>query len=437
MKRAPLILLSATILLLGGCHSVLMESPVVVSDGLIDPFRYVIPERQTCSAPVFVASGRSVSGKVQPDQFYTNDRSREVRLGRAMVDIGPGMTWQELTRESSARKRRHDPEVRFASYEEYGPLWSTAWPPDLRFARDWTAPGVDRAPAEQFVVAVEEMLRNSRRRQITIYVHGFDTRFSDNVARTAEFWHYMGRDDVPICFDWPSRGNVFSYHVDKANADFAIRQFRELLEFLARQTSAARINIIAHSAGNPVVVEALRQLSLRYYDLEDTEAQRRTKIGRVVFAAPDMDLDAALSAGVDGLSRMLEGFAIYASRQDKALGLSGDIFGDIRVGRAIGRLPEDVRDATIKYDRPWIDVTSAQRRFPTFLGHSYFHENPWISSDLMLFLALGATPAERGLQRDTKTAFLVFPDDYEERLPEIVARVEAQYDVPSIQSPVP
>jgi esterase/lipase superfamily enzyme len=427
MKTALVITLSATILLLGGCHNVLMKSPVVAADGLIDPFERVIPERQSCSAPVFVASARTVSGKIQPDQFYTNDRSRAVRIGMATVEVGPGMTWEELTRESRAEKRRRDPEVRMASYVEYGSLWSTAWPPAIRFDRDWVAPAVDREPSEKFVAAIEEMLRKSRRRQISIYVHGFNTRFGDNVMKTAEFWHYMARDDVPICFDWPSRGSVFSYHVDKANADFAVRQFRELLQFLARETSAARINIIAHSAGNPVVVEALRQLSMRYYDLEDTEAQRRTKIGRVVFAAPDMDLDSALSAGIDGVGRITEGFAIYASRDDKALGFSGDIFGDVRVGSSIGKLPEDVRDAAIKGDRPWIDVTNAQRRAPTFLGHSYFHENPWVSSDLMLFLALGATPAERGLNRDTKTGFLVFPDDYEERLPEIVARLRAKY----------
>ncbi|MHC4320141.1 MAG: alpha/beta hydrolase, partial [Planctomycetota bacterium] len=74
--------------------------------------------------------------------------------------------------------------------------------------------------------------------------------------------------------------------VDKANANFAIRQFRRLLEFLAAHTSAEGINIIAHSAGNPIAIEALRQLSLMHYDLDDEAARRRTRISRVILAAP-------------------------------------------------------------------------------------------------------------------------------------------------------
>ena len=45
-----------------------------------------------------------------------------------------------------------------------------------------------------------------------------------------------------------------------------------------------------------------------------------------------------------------------------------------------------------------------------------------------LFLGLGATAEERGRVRDMETGFLVFPDDYEEQLPEIVDRLRAKYD---------
>jgi hypothetical protein len=422
------VVIAAALFILGGCRTMLMKTPAVAADGLVDPFEHVMPERQNSEVPVFVASARTVSGNAEPARFYTNDRSREVRLGLATVEIGSGMSWEELIRQSRARKRTHNPDIRLASYEEFGPLWSTAWPSDLRFHRDWDAPGLDREPAERFVEAIEAMLDASRRRQILIYVHGFNTKFENNLERTAEFWHYMARDGVVMSFDWPSKGSLFSYQVDKANANFAIRQFRVLLEFLATNTSADAINIIAHSAGNPIVGEALRQLSLMYYDLSDEEARERSKIGRVVLAAPDMDLDAGLSAGVDGAGRVTRGWAVYASRRDRALGLSGDIFGDVRVGRSIGKLAEDDREALIRNRTEWIDATQAQRRSSTFLGHSYFHDNPWVCSDVMIFLRLGLTAEERGLVRDLETGFLVFPDDYEERLPEIADRVRATYE---------
>jgi esterase/lipase superfamily enzyme len=421
------VLIVGALLLLGGCQTVLMKTPSVVAEGALDPFENVVPARQGSDVPVFVASARTVSGKDDPASFYSPDRSREVRLGRAVVEVGEGMSWDELTAESRVRKRGKDPVVALASYEEYGPLWSTFWPPSYRFDRDWQAPGIDREAADRFVEAIEAMLTDSRRRQITIYVHGFNTTFANNVMMAGEFWHYMARDGVMMSFDWASRGSVFSYEVDKANANFAIRQLRCLLEFLAEHTSADRINILAHSAGNPVVVEALRQLSLMYYDLPDDEARARSKIGCVVLAAPDMDFDTCLSAGVDGAGRITQGWTVYASRKDKALGLSGSIFGDVRVGNSIGRLSDDEREAMIANKSQWIDVTAAQKRASSFLGHSYYHQNPWVSSDVMLYLRLGATPEERGLVRDMDTGFLVFPDDYEERLPEIVERLRSRY----------
>ena len=427
MRTKSVIVGAAVALILGGCQTVLMTTPAVVSAGHIDPFVRVVPEYQNSEARVFVASARTASGKTNPAQFYTTNRSREVRVGLATLEIGPGMTWDELVKESLAAKRSHNPEIKLTAYEEYGPLWSTAWPPDFRFHRDWDAPDVERGPGDRFIEAIEGHLALSRRKQITVYVHGFNTTFDKNLKLASEFWHYMSRDEVMISFDWPSKGSLFSYEVDKSNANFAIRQFRELLEFLAAHTSAARINIIAHSAGTPIAVEALRQLSLMHYDLDNQEAQRRTKIGRVILAAPDMDLDTALSAGVDGAGRVTQGVIVYASSRDKAMGFSGGIFGDVRLGGSIGKLTEDEREALISNDTQWIDVTAAERRTSTFLGHSYFHNNPWVSSDVMLFLRTGATAQERGLVRDMKTGFLVFPDDYEEQLPQIVSRLVAKY----------
>ena len=230
--RKSLVVLAVVMVILGGCQTHLMTTPAAVSDGHINPFDRVVPEYQNSQAPVFVASARTASGKTTyPAQFYTTNRSRIVRVGLATLEIGPGMTWDELVQESLAAKRSHDPVIRLAAYEEYGPLWSTAWPPNLRFDRDWDAPGVDRGPGDRFVEAIEQHLALSWRKQITVYVHGFNTRFDENLKRASEFWHYMSRDEVFMSFDWASKGSLFSYEVDKANANFAIRQFRELLEF--------------------------------------------------------------------------------------------------------------------------------------------------------------------------------------------------------------
>ena len=46
----------------------------------------------------------------------------------------------------------------------------------------------------------------------------------------------------------------------------------------------------------------------------------------------------------------------------------------------------------------------------------------------MIFLRLGATAEERGLVRDMETGFLVFPEDYEEKLPGLIEALRAKYD---------
>ena len=152
-----------------------------------------------------------------------------------------------------------------------------------------------------------------------------------------------------------------------------------------------------------------------------------------MLAAPDMDYETCLSAAVDGASRITEGWTVYASRKDKALGVSSDIFGDVRVGSSIGKLSDYERDGLIRNKGQWIDVTAAQQRSSSFLGHSYYHQNPWVSSDVLIYLRTGATGEERGLVRDMETGFLVFPEDYEERLPQIVDRLRKKYDTgPSV-----
>jgi hypothetical protein len=155
MPTRAVVVLSAVALITAGCSTVLMKTPAAVSNGRFDPFAHVIPERQSSEAPVFVASARTVSGESEPARFYTNDRSRAVRFGLARVQIGPGMSWEELVRESRAAERQHNPELVVTAYEEYGPLWTTLWPPDLRFHREWKPAHADREPAERFAAAVE------------------------------------------------------------------------------------------------------------------------------------------------------------------------------------------------------------------------------------------------------------------------------------------
>lgn len=83
MGTKSLVMVAAVMVSLGGCEAVLMTTPSAVTYGKINPFRDVVPRYQNSEAPIFVASGRTVSGRTSPADFYTTDRSRMVRVGLA------------------------------------------------------------------------------------------------------------------------------------------------------------------------------------------------------------------------------------------------------------------------------------------------------------------------------------------------------------------
>ncbi len=419
--------LVAAALLAGGCSSrqYLMDTPTIIADGGVDPFVHTNASQQTTTTPVFVVAGRTRSDVTAPTRFYTDERSQLLRLGLATVEIGVDMDWTMLKEESLAADRSGKPEIRLTGYEEYGTLWTTVPPPDYGFDRDWTAPDADRAPAQAFAEALHEQFEQSGASTVTIYVHGFNTKFDGSLGIAAELWHYMGRRGAMLSFAWPSEHSLFKYEVDKANAAYSTRQFRKTLEFLANETSTTQINIIAHSAGNPIVVEGLRELRLIHYNLSKDELRAKTKIGRVVLAAPDMDLLQALSASLDGFGDCAQSVVMYANTKDRALSFSMKIFEAPRLGESVKALtPEEQGALAHLTSLEAVDVTVAQRHHKSFLGHSYFHQNPWVSSDLALYLAVGTRAADRGLLREDGALFWTFPEDYQEAVKGLAAELQ-------------
>lgn len=65
-----------------------------------------------------------------------------------------------------------------------------------------------------------------------------------------------------------------------------------------------------------------------------------------------MDFETCLSAGVDGSFRVVQGFTVYAPRRDKALSISGGIFGETPV-------PHDT----------WVSARGTPRAAPRRPGH--------------------------------------------------------------------
>jgi esterase/lipase superfamily enzyme len=158
-----------------------------------------------------------------------------------------------------------------------------------------------------------------------IFVHGYNNRFSDAVFRAAQIVHDSGADATPILFTWPSRGSVFAYGYDRESANLSRDALEQLLDMLVRDPAVREVDILAHSMGNFLVLETLRQMAIRGRRIP-------SKIDDVMLAAPDVDVDVFRNEIAD-IGDPHPKFTLFVSRDDKALALSGWFWGsDARLG---------------------------------------------------------------------------------------------------------
>ncbi len=414
---ARIIAAGIAVVLLSGCAQTLMPTPVGFDTSGGDPFLNTPPSMQTTQLRVLVAADRkpAIHDASRGDpasksgaDFFTSERDGSMQFGVATVEFTskePG--WDYLVKESRTDDRRSDPVLKMVGYEPLGSLWFGI--PAL----DETPPEAEEAAVTAIAEAVNAGLSASRCKDIYIFIHGFNTSFMDNMTLGAEMFHYLGRDGVFINYGWPSQNSLFDYSADKSTASYSTRPFRLFLTRLAKRSNAERIHILAHSAGAPIAVEALRQLRLMHFSEPNAATRSRYKIGRLVLVAPDMDLGDFENAVADGATAVPERTTIYISSHDKALDISAWIGGFARLGQPMSVLtPKNIAFLNEQEGVDIVDVFLAERMFGSWLGHSYFHDDPWVSTDVLLTLADGMLPAERGLVRDPKASVFTFPADY-------------------------
>lgn len=168
--------------------------------------------------------------------------------------------------------------------------------------------------------------RAPARRRALVFIHGYNTPFDAAVIRLAQIVDDTGFEGLPILFSWPSRGGITDYGYDKDSANFSRDAMENLLVSLAREPGIGGIDIFAHSMGNWLTLETLRQLAIA------RDEKTLSRLGTIVLAAPDVDMDVFRSQ-VTRLGRLAARMTVYASKDDYALQLSRRLFGGkIRAG---------------------------------------------------------------------------------------------------------
>ncbi len=102
-------------------------------------------------------------------------------------------------------------------------------------------------------------LRPPGKRRVFLFIHGFNTMFAEGLYRLAQIAHDANAPGVPVLFTWASRGKATAYLYDSNSATSARDELEHTLRLLL-SSNAEQVNVLAHSMGNWVTVEAFRQI---------------------------------------------------------------------------------------------------------------------------------------------------------------------------------
>jgi len=96
-------------------------------------------------------------------------------------------------------------------------------------------------------------------RRVFVFIHGYNTMFAEGLYRFTQIVKDSKAPGVPVLFTWASRAKLADYVYD-TNSATAARDGLEHVLRLALASNADRVDVLAHSMGNWVTVEAFRQI---------------------------------------------------------------------------------------------------------------------------------------------------------------------------------
>ncbi len=414
--------LALALLTSAGCAPTLMRTPTLYLSTTESPWATAPPELRTTYVDLLYATDRVPTQDAKRGLGYGIERSLGLGFGECRVELGRGLTWEELEQRSLSYQWAFPVELSVEQRAEQGRFPPTPWPPALPGDRLEVDPAVVAAHAEaerRLQQLVSRRLAQSPRKEAFVFVHGFNTQFDEAAIIMAELWHFLGREGVPILYSWPAGSGlgVRGYNYDRESGEFTVYHLKQFLNALAHTPDLQRIHLIAHSRGADVLTSALRELVIHYRAKQPDDpaaAAKALKIGHLVLAAPDLDLDVAKQRlAAERIGGACETLTCYSSPDDLAITIAKWLFiSTLRLGTlGLADLREDERTALARL--PGVAFIDARVSADVF-GHSYFYQNPAVSSDLILLLRDNCRPgAEHGrpLTRESG-AFWRLSDDY-------------------------
>ncbi|MFC7399331.1 alpha/beta hydrolase [Chelatococcus sp. GCM10030263] len=308
----------------------------------------------TSEVAMIVATTRGVAS--DPGVMFSGERGADPHFAEITVSIPP----------DSGRK-----------------IGEVQWPRSVpgNPATDFVTVKAETVSRTEALAWFNRTVKKTPKRAVLVFVHGFNNRFDDAVFRFAQIIHDSGADVTPVLFTWPSRGSIFAYGYDRESANYSRNALENLLQALTRDPAVGEVSVLAHSMGNWVTLEALRQMAIR---------NRRVspKIKNVMLAAPDVDVDVFRTQMAD-MGKPRPNFTLFVSQDDRALAVSRRVWGNVARLGAINPEAEPYKDELAGYKFTVLDLTKLKAG--DSLNHGKFAESPEVVQLIGQRLAAGQT----------------------------------------------
>lgn len=247
---------------------------------------YAAPSPQATQVPIYIATQRDLD---RTGTIFGQSRPQGMNYFRNIVSIPPG----HVTGQIEWVRKNRDATNSFV-------VTDTKIYPNLGRMVD----AVQRADPGQ---------------ETLVYVHGYNNTLSDAMFRLAQIRHDFELEMPSVLFAWASAGDARGYIYDRDSVLFARDDLKRTLDGLTARPGE-KVLLIAHSMGAQLTMEVLRQVAL------SGDRALLSRISGVVLMSPDIDPELFRSQA-EAIGQLPQPFIIFASRQDRALGLASLLTG--------------------------------------------------------------------------------------------------------------
>ncbi|MEP1334566.1 MAG: alpha/beta hydrolase [Lentilitoribacter sp.] len=379
------------------------------------PDKDVSHQQRTATPQIFYVTDRSPFSDKNGNLGYGHERSPEMIFGVSQVSFGNNLSWPELINRQKSSGKSAEIGLNIVNNKEIVKFEPTPLSFEVRNGKPTVIPAVLRSyksKRQEFQSKIAAELERTNKKEILVFVHGFNNTFDDSIFTVANLWHASGRVGLPIAYSWPAGvGGLSGYLADRESGEFSVFHLKEFLRHLSAIPSLEKIHIVAHSRGTDVTTTALRELVIASRSAGKSPRQE-LKISNLILAAPDLNFGVVSQRLIaERFGPAMEQITVYINQADSALGIAQRL----TIGQRFGKLTvEDLTPTQKKIfskirNVNFVDVEGAKGAS----SHAYFRTNPGVLSDIAILVREGAFPgAPKRPLENIDINFWKLPDGY-------------------------